>query len=119
MLNFIASCMVHKSRLIRFIAINAIYCARQNSLFSHNTLFRVKRCNCSFNDNSSGHKDYSVKHYCDSLLADKRSPAAFFCHNSLLSVTGESMYMTVVFLNSELCVISYNCTSKLLLYVGY
>jgi hypothetical protein len=40
-MNFIRSCILHGSSLIRSVTINSIYVARQNSFIGHNALFAV------------------------------------------------------------------------------
>jgi hypothetical protein len=77
-LNFIRSCFVHESNLIRFVATSAICFLRNNSFLGHNILFCMERYNCSLHDIITGNGNHIVNQYCKSLVDDDQLLTASF-----------------------------------------
>ena len=72
MLNFVRSCMIHSSSLIRFVTSHAIHSARYNSPFGHNVLTCMARYECSLDDIVKSRTDSIVRQYCTGMLTERQ-----------------------------------------------
>ena len=112
-LNFIRSCFVHESNLIRFVATNAICFSRNNSFLGHNILFCMERYKCSLHDILIGNVNLIVNQYCNSLVDDDQLLTASFL-SELIAIRDRRLSFSngFFFSNRELSdIITYVCTS--------
>jgi hypothetical protein len=111
-LNFIRSCLVHESHLIRFVVTRAKYFFRNNSFLGHNILFCMERYKCSLHDVIIGNGNHVVKQYCNSLLDDDQLLTASFL-SELIAIRDRRLNFSngFFFSNCELSdIITYVCT---------